>query len=93
MAAAPAGSRASFSVVEGQAHGVDHGRVLDPHDLVREPTAQAEAVGQRVGSAQAVGDGVDALEPLRSAGGEAAPHAVRTHGLDADDQAIRAGAA
>ena len=93
VAAAPAGSSASFSVVEGQPHGLDHGRILDPHDLVDEAAAQAEAVGQRVGRAQAVGDGGDPLDLLRAAGGKAAPHAVGAHRLDAEDQAVRAAAA
>ena len=37
-------------------------RVLDPHDLVDEPAAQAETVGQGVGRPQAVGDGRDPLD-------------------------------
>ena len=79
--------------VERQAHRVDHGGILDAHDLVHEAAAQTEAVGQRVGCAQAVGDGRDPLESLRAAGGHAAPHAVGPERLDAEDEAARAAAA
>ena len=89
VAAAPAGSTASFIFGEEQTHGAAHGLVVDLHQLVHVTPAEPEGIGLGEGCAEAVGDGRHALDRLGRAGREAPMHGVGAFRLDAVDPAIR----
>src|SRR5204863_5755520 len=74
---------------EQNGHRVAHLIVVDHHEFVDIVAAQAEAVRQRIGRCEAVGDRRHVAPRDRFAGREAAVHGVRAFGFHAEHLAIR----